>query len=368
MRSVSRFTAVAAVSLAVVLLASCATLPDAPIPTVAFNSIAVTAIEPDFGSGHLRLDVNLRFRFSNPLARSLTVPAHEFHLAVDGQVLPFTVQQQESFVLDPESVNDVVYPFSFDLGPDGPLAVIDLLGRDVPYEFVSSVDIDLPLTLGTRTFRLSHGGELRIPLLPSVQQAAQSPSLRLLGSFGTWNVAAIRNLMAPFVNLLIDGKVLGVAVMDSIMGTLSLANSNADDFWDEFTSAWSNFLDGPGNVVLPTGLPDGIRVTIPFDLYNPNYFPIEAPRLNADMRVSGRTTRLSYLDAGPVGNTLIGPRQTRRMRVLAELRWSEIDGGMYALHAGQSVDVSLDGEVTTDVGYGPMRIPVSLLLPISVQP
>ena len=359
---------VASVFFLMVLIASCATLPEARIPSIRYQSISVSAIEPNFGSGQLRLDVDLRFRFTNPLDRSLTVPSHEFHLAVDGEILPFTVKQQESFVLEPQTVIDVVYPFVFDLGPNSPLAVFDLLGRDVPYQFVSSIDIALPFFLGNRTFEVSHDGEIRIPLLPSVQLASELPTLRLLGGFETWNVAAIRNVMSPFVNLLIDGKILGQPVMNNVVGTLSLVDTRAEDFWDNFVTAWGSFMAGPGNVVLPTGLPDGIRLTIPFDIYNPNHFPIESPRLRADVRVSGRTTRLSRLDASPVGSALIPPQQTRRMRVIAELRWSEIQGGMSALVSGQSVNVDLDGEVTADVGYGPMRIPVSLALPISVNP
>jgi LEA14-like dessication related protein len=350
------------------VVGSCTTFPDARIPTIGYQSISVSAIEPDFGSGQLRLDVDLRFRFSNPLDRSLTIPGHEFHLSVDGEVLPFTVKQQESFVLEPQSVTDVVYPFVFDLGPNSPLAVYDLLGRDVPYQFVSSVEIALPFFLGNRTFTMSHDGEIRIPLLPSVQLASELPTLRLLGGFDTWNVAAIRNVMAPFVDLLINGEFLGQPVMDNLMGTLSIVDPGAGVFWQSFVTAWTSFMAGPGSVVVPTGLPDGIRLTIPFDIYNPNQFPIESPRLRADIRLAGRTTRLSRLDASPVGSTLIPPQQTRRMRVLAELRWSEIEGGMLSLLSGQSVNVDLDGEVTADVGYGPMRIPVSLALPVSVNP
>ncbi len=352
----------------VLAIASCATFPDARIPTIGYQSIAVSAIEPDFGSGQLRLDVDLRFRFTNPLERSLTIPAHEFYLAVDGEILPFTVKQQESFVLDPQSVTDVVYPFAFDLGPNSPLAVYDLLGRDVPYQFVSSVQIALPFFLGSRSFQISHEGEIRIPLLPSVQLASELPTLRLLGDFDTWNVSAIRNVMAPFVNLLVTGEILGQPVMDTIIGTLSLVNDDADDYWEDFVTAWGSFMAGPGNVVVPTGLPDGIRVTIPFDIHNPNRFPIESPQLRADLRLAGRTTRLSRLDARPVGSTIIPPQQTRRMRVVAELRWSEIEGGMWSLLSGQSVNVDLDGEISADVGYGPMRIPVNLALPITVNP
>lgn len=368
MRCIPSWMRAAALAPTLLLLASCVTLSDARVPTIAYHGISLSAIEPDFGSGQLRLDMDLRFRFSNPLARSLTIPAHEFHLVVDNEVLPFTVKQQESFVLEPETVTDVVYPFSFDLGPDSPLAVFDLLGRDVPYQFVSSVEITLPLMLGTRTFQMSHDGELRIPLLPSVHLASQAPTLRLLGTFDTWSIAAIRTVMAPFVNLLIDGKVFGVPVMDSIMGTLSLASPAASVFWQNFVSAWEDFQEGPGNVVLPTGLPDGIRVEIPFDLYNPNYFPIETPQLQAGIRVAGRSTRLTYLDASAVGVNFVPPRQTRRMRVTAELRWSEIEGGMAALLTGQSVNVSFDGEVTADVGYGPMRVPIELQFPLAVVP
>ena len=368
MREIRRLGTTAVLISVVVLIVSCATFPNARIPTIAYQSISVSAIEPDFGGGQLRLDVDLRFRFTNPLDRSLTVPAHEFHLAVDDEILPFTVKQQESFVLEPQSVTDVVYPFVFDLGPGSPLAAYDLLGRDVPYQFVSSVEIALPLFLGSRTFQVTHEGEVRVPLLPSVQLASELPTLRLLGGFDTWNVAAIRNVMAPFVNLLITGEILDQPVMDNVIGTLSIVGPAAGVFWQSFVSAWESFLAGPGNVVVPTGLPDGIRLTIPFDIYNPNHFPIESPRLRADIRLAGRTTRLSRLDANPVGSTIIPPQQTRRMRVLAELRWSEIEGGMWALVSGQSVNVNLDGEVTADVGYGPMRIPVSLALPISVNP
>ena len=356
------------VALSVLATTSCATLPEARIPTVAFQSVTVSAIEPNVAGGQLGLDAALRFRFTNPLGRRITIPAHEFHLVVNDQVLPFTVAQQQSFVLEPESVTDIAYPFSFDLGPDGPLAAWDLLGRDITYQFVSSVDFSLPFSLGTRTVRLTHEGELRIPLLPTVRLAAASPSLRLLGTVETWDISGIRDVMTPFLNLLITGRVFGQPVMNTIINTLSALDPRAREYWQNFLSAWAGFQEGPATVVVPTGLPDGIRLEIPFDLYNPNYFPIEAPQVLADVRISGGQTRLSHLDAGPAALSTVPPRQTRRMRVIAELRWSEIEGGMMALLTSRSVNVNLTGEITADVGYGPVRVPINLAVPVTVGP
>ncbi len=358
----------ATAALVALLVTACATLPQARIPTVAFQSVTVSAIEPDIAGGQLSLDAALRFRFTNPLNRSITVPAHEFHLAVDDEVLPFTLANQEPFVLEPESVIDIAYPFTFDLAPDGPLAAYDLLGRDVAYQFVSSVDITLPFSLGTRTVRMTHDGEIRIPLLPTVGLAPTLPTIRLLGTVQTWDVSGVRDVMTPFIDLLFAEDLFGQPIIGRITSMLSVIDTSAGDYWRDFVSAWESFQQGPGTVVVPTGLPDGVRIEVPFDLYNPNYFAIQAPQILADVRISGRQTSLSYLDVGPSATSTVPGRQTRRLRVIAELRWSEIEGGMVALLTQESVNVELSGEVTADVGYGPVRIPVNLPLPLKVGP
>jgi hypothetical protein len=84
--------------------------------------------------------------------------------------------------------------------------------------------------------------------------------------------------------------------------------------------------------------------------------------------MQGRSVPLSYFDAGPTDEPTIPPAGTRRMLLVAELRWSEIQGGMAGLIQGGSVDVEVSGEATADLGYGSVRIPVDLTMPLSFQP
>jgi hypothetical protein len=356
---------------AVLTLTGCASLAGLRVPTAAFQRVQLVAAQPDLTQAALRLDMAVVFRFTNPLSRDLTVPAHEFRLILDEQQ-PLDFRRQAAFDLPAASVVDISYPFELDLRPDGPLNGLTLLGRDVPYEFVSIAELRLPFSLGSHELQFSHRGAVRLPLLPVVSPASALPSMALIGTFQTIDLGAVRDTMAPFVDLLFNGTVPGVlgeqSVMDAIIATLELVNDDAGELWDEFTEAWDDFRDAPIEVLVPSALPDGVRVEVPFTVYNPNYFAIDAPQLWMGASLAGSPVRLSYVGAGSDGDTRIPERSSRTMRFVTELRWGEIQGGLAALVSGARVNVNLAGEATVDVGYGPTRVPVALSVPLDLVP
>lgn len=365
----------AGTALAVVLfaaaLAGCASLRGLRLPTATFQGVQLTAVQPDLSQAALRLEMAVVFRFTNPLSRDLTVPAHEFRLILDEQE-PLDVRRQPAFDLPAGSVVEVSYPFALDLRPEGPLNGLTLLGRDVPYEFVSIAELRLPFSLGSHEMEFSHRGSVRLPLLPVVYPSAAAPTMALIGDFETVDLGAIRDVMAPFVDLLVDGTVPGVlgeqSVMDAIIATLELVNDDAGELWDDFSEAWDDLRDAPIEVLVPSSLPDGVRMEVPFRVYNPNEFAIDAPQLWIGASLAGSPVRLSYLAAGSDGFSRLPARSARTMRFVAELRWSEIQGGLVALVSGAQVDVNLAGEATVDVGYGPTRLPVELSVPLDIIP
>lgn len=261
---------------ALLLLASCKVYEK--LPTVSFRGPTLQGVQTALDLEDIKVNLGLRFLFRNPLKKDIVIPEHQFTLKIDGRPLPFNVQRKASFTLAAESQKMVVYAFTFDLDPNGPLKDLQVLGKDSYYEFETKVELDLkalgikiPTALGKLPLKkheleFSIGDTIRLPLLPEVKPAAQMASVRFLGTMETFNLEPIKDAMAPmvdifldatfdseltdpFVDLLLNSTVdvllptasppffknqsinLGDHIVDNLLKPL---HPDADDLWDDF--------------------------------------------------------------------------------------------------------------------------------------
>ncbi len=146
-----------------------------------------------------------------------------------------------------------------------------------------------------------------------------------------------------------------------------------------FTSGWADFKNNPtiGSLVIPTALPQGIRVATPFLIDNPNEFLIHAPTFKLGLvAADGTTVALVSVGAPASAGTPLGATQSTQVAVSAlgssqlelvsEFNWDKLGADLLGAAAGGSKpDLSglrLMGEVSIDPGYGPITVPLNIAL------
>lgn len=356
-----------------VLALSCAGTKGFKIPTIGFQGITLDSVQPDFDLQSLKLDFGLKFIFRNPYGRALTVPAHQFKLLIDNKELPANIKQKDAFEVPAEGEKIEKYTFELDLSPNGVLQPFNLLGRDVPYKFISVVEISLPLKLGKKTFEFAHEDQIRLPLLPQVEADFSTPGkLELIGEMAEIDLKLFKDAMAPFIDMLINLKLnvgfTQVSVIDNLIQTVTPLDPQARTKWDEFKENWDDFKNSPAKIQYPAGNLDGIKVEIPFKLYNSNFFEIEVPAVFASAGFTNSNQSVTSFKAIPSGSQRTIPARSRKnMKLITEIRWSEIGGGFTNLLSGEQINVQLKGETNVDLGYGPVRVPFQLSTPIPIK-
>jgi hypothetical protein len=176
-KSPARAVRGAATAFLLLFLSGCAQLPYVQLPSVAFQRAVLRGVALDLGGRGLRLDLGFELQITNPYSVPLGVPTHQFRLLLDGLDLPVHLGRREAFSLPAGAATPVEYPVVVALDPQKlrGLDPLRLLGRDVPYTFVSDIEIELPFGLGVRPFRVEHSDTLRFPALSQIRLGGWPP-------------------------------------------------------------------------------------------------------------------------------------------------------------------------------------------------
>jgi hypothetical protein len=164
---------------------------------------------------------------------------------------------------------------------------------------------------------------------------------------------------------------------------LKSVSPGADDRIEGFLAAWRAFSEAieSGELALPGEIPAGMRVSTPFQIRNPNQFAVTAPAFRfALLGPDGKPLLLlGALPAGvPVESGGRGDARDRTVEVAAgartdmqlvgEIRWDLLGAGIGGAAAGGAgggggaPPLTLAGEWTLDLGYGPVTVPLELRL------
>jgi LEA14-like dessication related protein len=357
---------------AAVFLAGCAgQQTNVKVPTVSFQGMNFENVETDVAAQHMTMDVLLRFKINNPLGVPLVIPEHQVKLQLDGHDVAVLIQTNVQLVVPAQGYGDEVCRFHFDLARND---FQQYLGRDVPYTLVARVR---PVSFANLTLEFEHSDSIRLPLLPKISPIADAPAtLAFLGNNATDTIdlTAIRDGMGPFVDgLLNPPDLLG------LKKALDLITENISG-WNEFKAQWNNFKNSKVKFTVPNGNLEGIQVTVPFRVTNPNEFPIEVPVFAGAAGTQGSASPFTSTKMIPQGASPAAPLNaaarrldghgSKDMNLLVTLRWRDLGDSMdlvklLGVDSGWQKSVEFSGETIFDLGYGPTRI--KLDLPITLK-
>ncbi|MGQ1784304.1 hypothetical protein [Saccharicrinis sp. GN24d3] len=404
------------------------------VPSVRFQGPKIESVQTGPELKELKLNVNLRFLFTNPLNMDIVIPAHDFNLKINNKPFVADVKSVESFVL--KGKTELMKPYNFEIALNQEtLQSLHVLGRDNYLEFLADVKIDLadygikiPTIFGRQVLRnhtltFSYGDTLRFPLMPEIRKITNKPArVVMLGEMETINLEIYKDAFAPFVSSIIDaefstssgfdfiqqledlglmddigffisGLVLlpgtpdsrreqwenfvskvkdmdpsGKNIMDHFVKTYAkpVVGNQVVANWNTFKQHWGNFVDEDLLVSYPGKNIYGIKVEIPFKIYNPNYFPVEAPSFFNHFK-SGNWQPLLFQAVPKDGNTTIKARSDKEMSLTMQLDWSKSNEGILDFITGNPTSYKMEGETKIDLGYGPMTIVYELPL-VPIQP
>lgn len=210
------------------------------LPNVQFRGPTLEGVQAAADLQQVKIDLGLRFLFTNPYKKPIIVPEHVFVLKLNGQALPGQLQRQQSFEVPAEGARLVNYTYSFDLSPAGVLNSLNVLGKDNLLEFKAEVDIDLkdlglkiPTALGKIPLRkhkleFTYSDTIRLPLLPVIEPAGSPGRIRFLGQMEHFDLEPVKNAMTPFVDLLLDAR-FNSNLTDPFVNLLLLTNVDVPD-------------------------------------------------------------------------------------------------------------------------------------------
>ncbi|HYV50165.1 MAG TPA: LEA type 2 family protein [Myxococcaceae bacterium] len=325
--------------------------------------------------------------------------------------------------LQPLLGRDVPYTFEADAKVDLPDWVLKEIGSPRPEAgAVKEAWAQLPAEFREGKVSFLHEGTLRLPKLPELSRSTSAqPKVEMIGGAvqpgpdPSAALAQLKSALQPFVDTLqnaldsrppsftlsgsqvlqlagIPSDKLGAArtALSNIginiakndasitlpinpptpMDGLKRVDSLAGDRWSSFKTAFSRFnpaaFSTPG---LPTSFPQGIKVTVPFRLKNPNTFSIRLPglRLNAirpeDQKLvsSVRAVALSGATSATAEGIVIPAGGVVDMALTTELHWDQLGGLLAQLQSGGGpLPPRLQGEIALDVGLGQLTIPIDL--------
>ena len=164
--------------------------------------------------------------------------------------------------------------------------------------------------------------------------------------------------------------------LSALLGTL---DPKAGQKIDAFTGGWTDFKSNPalGSLVIPTALPQGIRVATPFAIENPNEFLIHAPTFKLGLVAADGTPVALVAVGAPTDNSAaLGSTRSTLVKVnaqgdaalelISEFNWDKLGADLLgAAASGSAPDLSglrLMGEVSIDPGYGPITVPLNIPL------
>jgi LEA14-like dessication related protein len=269
---------------------------------------------------------------------------------------------------------------------------------------------------------LKHEGKLRLPLPPAFEKSTTAPTAQFLGPNGAAaggkdvaaELQAVRQQLAPFVTSLdrvmtarltnqLDSRTLmkllvgdawadraltalRIAQIPVAAGAIALPNVPATpldamkslepglgDHWSRFQTAWNGFdpKNYSGTLVVPTALPQGVRIALPVRIRNPNRFPIKLPGFQIAAFGGNRGMQLASLQAVPQDAQGKTPEEQMAepfelaastatdLMLVSELSWEQF-GGLLQGMRGNLPPVKLKGQVMVDLGVGQVTIPVDV--------
>lgn len=150
---------------------------------------------------------------------------------------------------------------------------------------------------------------------------------------------------------------------------------------DDFTAGWARFESNSGalaSMALPTALPEGMRVSLPFAIDNPNEFSIIAPSFRIGLvDGSGKPVAMVQVQK-PGSNKALTSLEDRRVKIngqsvepmelVSEFHWDRLGASLLQMAANPDArpDMSgfkIVGDVTIDPGYGPITLPIRVPVP-----
>ncbi len=289
--------------------------------------------------------------------------------------------------------------------------------------------------LGKAKLSFSHEGQLRLPKFPKVSvKPGAKPEVALVGTSETMNldnvvgqltskVEPLAIFLEQFENATVNQKIeipvgellerIGVpsnltsAVLTAINGVLQLngkaaiGNKNnavevpvdlpklttllasldpkAAKKVNDFQAGWADFKANPsiGNLVIPTALPQGVRIATPFQIDNPNEFSIMAPSFKVGIvAADGSPIAVVGIASPSVMGAKLGATKEQRvgiaaqgsseLQLVSEFNWDKLGADLLGGAAtGEAPDLSglrLMGEISVDPGYGPITVPINIPL------
>ena len=343
------------------------------VPTVSFQGMNFENVDTDVAAQHLAMDVLLRFKITNPLGVPLVLPEHEVKLQLDGHDVAALMQTNTQLVVPGQGNASQVYRFHFDLGRND---FQQYLGRDVPYTLVARVR---PVSFANLTLEFDHSDSLRLPLLPTIAPILDAPAtLAFLGSTATETIdlTPIRNGMGAFVDGLMNPP--GGMLVKKALG--DVVDAIGGEKWEEFKTQWDKFKASNVKFALPNANLEGIRVTVPFRVTNPNDFSIEVPVFAGAAGMQGSASPFTSTKLIPSGVPPAAPLDaaarkldghgSKEMNLVVTLRWRDLGDSMdlvklLGLDGNWQKSIQFSGETIFDLGYGPTRI--KLDLPVTLK-
>jgi LEA14-like dessication related protein len=343
------------------------------VPTVSFQGMNFENVDTDVAAQHVTMDVLLRFKITNPLGVPLVIPEHQVKLQLDDHDVAALMQTNAQLVVPSQGNASEVYRFHFDLGRND---FQQYLGRAVPYTLVARVR---PLSFADLTLEFDHSDSIRLPLLPTVTPIPGAPAtLAFLGNNATDTIdlTPIRNGMGAFVDGLMNppGGILVKKALEDVIDAVG------GEKWDEFKKQWDKFTTSNVKFALPNANLEGIQVTVPFRVANPNDFPIEVPVFAGAAGVQGSASPFTSTKMIPPGVPSVAPLDatarkldghgSKDMNLVVTLRWRDLGDSMdfvklLGLDRNWQKSIQFSGETIFDLGYGPTRI--KLDLPVTLR-
>jgi hypothetical protein len=356
-----------------------------------FHGLVVQGVTPDIGTHTLTLELGLKFRYINPLPHSnLPVLAHQFQLFLNDGTTAFLSSNMPAIVLTPGEKRDVIYPVKLVIKPDtinGFPAVAILNLPQIKYKFVASVNVDPVAGLPAVPARIVFEDSLVIPRLPMVSvDLSTPPSLKLTGTLKVIDLTGVNDNWKKVGNIVAGEPPAGDQDADAA-ATAVRAILNPLPGYGDFRNAWDK-IKGMSLQMVDVVNSDvtGFELDIPLIISNPNAFKIKAPLVNASLANGpdsitslsvqyGPSNEVPAATPGANANLPLNPG-TARATLTMIVHWNKLPSPAAALtdlaqlnganaSGGTVGNLMMNADITLDLGYGPVHIPVSA--PVSLK-
>ncbi len=150
-----------------------------------------------------------------------------------------------------------------------------------------------------------------------------------------------------------------------------------DAFAADWSTARTNNLAQLSGVKIPTTLPGGVKIAMPFAISNPNTFAIHTPAFRlalvdgagnpvARVQVEPRGASEAVANAPLLQTVEIAGSGSAPVSLTSELYWDKLGTDLLSMAGdGAGPDLSaltMVGQVSIDLGYGPITVPIKVPL------